>query len=75
MLKNKIKRLIDQKGISAYRFVKDLGVAPSTGYRLAADPSYIPSAKILETICDRYQVQPGEILEWSSAIASTLENN
>ncbi len=63
-LKNTIKELIDQKGITAYRFVKDTGFAPATGYRLAADSTYIPSAKILETICDRYRVQPGDILEW-----------
>jgi DNA-binding Xre family transcriptional regulator len=63
-LRNKIKELIDREGITAYRFVKDTGFAPATGYRLAADPTYVPSAKILEAICDRYRVQPGEILEW-----------
>ncbi|MBW4617373.1 MAG: helix-turn-helix transcriptional regulator [Desmonostoc vinosum HA7617-LM4] len=31
------------------------------------DPTYIPSSKILEALCETYKIQPGEILEWFPA--------
>lgn len=63
-MRNKIKQFLESRDLSAYRLVKDTGISDTTGYRLAADPTYVPSAKVLEAICEAYNVQPGEILEW-----------
>ena len=63
-MKNKIKEFLDKNNLTAYRFIKDTGLSDSTGYRLAADADYVPSGKVLITICKTYNVQPGEILEW-----------
>ena len=63
-MKNKIKEFLDKNNLTAYRFIKDTGLSETTGYRLAADATYVPSAKVLTTICQTYNVQPGEILEW-----------
>ena len=63
-MRNKIKQFLDSRGLSAYRMIQDAKISDTTGYKLASDPTYIPSAKILEAICETYRVQPGELLEW-----------
>jgi DNA-binding Xre family transcriptional regulator len=47
--------------------IQDAKISDTTGYKLAADPTYIPSSKILEALCETYRIQPGEILEWFPA--------
>lgn len=61
---NKVKPFLESRGMSVYKFIQDTGVAPATGYKLAKSPSYLPGIRVLEVICDTYQVQPGEIVEW-----------
>lgn len=63
-IRNKIKQFLHSRQLTAYRLVKDTGISDTTGYRLAADSTYVPSVKILKAICETYKVQPGEILEW-----------
>jgi DNA-binding Xre family transcriptional regulator len=63
-MRNKIKQFLESRGLSAYRMIQDANISDTTGYKLAADPGYIPSAKVLEAICEAYRVQPGELLEW-----------
>ena len=63
-MRNKVKQFLESRGISAYRMIQDAKISDTTGYKLAADSSYIPSAKVLEAICEAYKVQPGELLEW-----------
>jgi len=63
-VKNKIKQFISQKGITAYQFRKDVGIAQRTAYDLYNNPEQLPSSTVLSKICDTYQIQPGEILEW-----------
>ena len=63
-MKNKIKQFLEARQLSAYQFIKDTGVAPATGYKLAKSPDYLPGIRVLEVICDTYRVQPGEVLEW-----------
>jgi DNA-binding Xre family transcriptional regulator len=63
-MKNKIKQFLESRQLSAYQFIKDTGVAPATGYKLAKSPDYLPGIRVLEVICDTYRVQPGELLEW-----------
>lgn len=63
-MKNKVKAFIDRKGITVYRFIKDTGIATNTGYSLYRNDRHMPSPGVLAAICDTYQVQPSEILEW-----------
>jgi DNA-binding Xre family transcriptional regulator len=63
-VKNKIKQFLNQRGITAYQFRKDVGIAQRTAYDLYNNPEQLPSSTVLSKICDTYQVQPGEILEW-----------
>ena len=61
---NRIKKFIDQRGISRYRFWQDTNLGRDTAYRLCNDPSYIPTGAVLDKICSTYKMQPGEFLEW-----------
>lgn len=61
---NKIKPFLDGKGITPYRFRKDVGIAQRTAYNLYNDPSQLPSSTVLSKICDAYEIQPGILLEW-----------
>lgn len=63
-MRNRVKEFLDARGLSAYQMIKDTGIAPATGYKLAKDESHLPSIRVLEVICDRYRVQPNEIVEW-----------
>lgn len=44
--------------------MKDTGVAQRTAYDLCNNPLQLPSPDVLRKICNTYQIQPGEILEW-----------
>uniref|UniRef100_UPI001D01A7DC helix-turn-helix domain-containing protein n=1 Tax=Nostoc sp. MG11 TaxID=2721166 RepID=UPI001D01A7DC len=35
-----------------------------TAYDLYNNPDQLPSSTVLSKICDTYEVQPGEVLEW-----------
>jgi len=59
MITNNIKSLIDQRGITRYRFWKDTGLNRETAYRLYDDPYYIPGADIMDRIAKKYGWQPG----------------
>lgn|GEM_PF-1466317 len=61
---NKIQEFINSKNISKYKFMKDTGVAQRTAYDLCNNPAQLPSPDVLRKICNTYQIQPGEILEW-----------
>ena len=54
-----MKRLIDQRGITPYRFWKDTGLHKATAYRLYDDSAYIPGREVMETIAKVYGWQPG----------------
>ncbi len=72
---NKVKPFLESRGMSAYQFIKDTGIAPATGYKLAKSASYLPGIRVLEVICDTYQVQPGDIIEWTPGNLSEEEND
>jgi DNA-binding Xre family transcriptional regulator len=63
-VQNTIKNFIQEKGISVYRFRKDVQVSQSTAYDLVNDPNRIPNGDVLNRICETYRIQPGEILLW-----------
>jgi DNA-binding Xre family transcriptional regulator len=63
-MRNKIGELVKSKGITPYRFWKDVGCSRDVAYRLAKDSGYIPRENVLEAICRAYGVQPGDLLEY-----------
>ena len=63
-IRNRIKEFVDSRKLTPYRFVKETGLAPGTGYKLYNDPRHLPSVLTLQIICDTYEVQPSEILKW-----------
>ncbi|MBD2504873.1 helix-turn-helix transcriptional regulator [Anabaena azotica FACHB-119] len=63
-VKNKIKQFLGERGITAYQFRKDVGIAQRTAYDLYNNPEQLPSSTVLSKICDTYEIQPGEVLEW-----------
>jgi hypothetical protein len=56
--KNLIKTLLDQQGVTRYRFWQDTGLSRATAYRLCDDPAYIPTGDVIEKICRAYNWQP-----------------
>lgn len=73
-MKNKIKTFLDRRGITPYRFRKDTGIAQRTAYDLYNNPEQLPSSTVLGKICDAYEVQPGELLEWVRLERSSSHN-
>jgi DNA-binding Xre family transcriptional regulator len=63
-VKNRIGEFIKERGITAYRFWKDTGLARPTAYRVCADSTYPLAGDVLNKICTAYKIQPGEILYW-----------
>uniref|UniRef100_B8HYZ3 Putative transcriptional regulator, XRE family n=1 Tax=Cyanothece sp. (strain PCC 7425 / ATCC 29141) TaxID=395961 RepID=B8HYZ3_CYAP4 len=61
-MQNRVKELVTSRGITPYRFWKDVGCSRDVAYRLVKDPSYIPRENVLEGICRAYGVQPGDVL-------------
>ena len=62
VLKNRVKEFTEEKGITVYRFIQQTGIAMSTGYKLSQNPDQLPSMAVLQAICDRYEIQPNEII-------------
>jgi len=63
-MRNKIKELVENRGITPYRFWKDTGLSQPTAYRLCRDMQAVPTGEVLEAICKAYNVQPGDLLEY-----------
>ncbi len=62
VIRNRIKLMVDQAGITRYQFWKETGLAQNTAYRLYDDPTYIPGEPVMEKICSRYGWQPGDYI-------------
>ena len=65
-MKNKIKTLVDNRGMSVYKFRKDTGIAQATAYELYNNPKHLPSIRVLERICETYRIQPNDVIEMVS---------
>jgi DNA-binding Xre family transcriptional regulator len=63
-VKNTIRAFLDERGITPYRFYKDVGIAPRTAYDLCNNPDQLPASTVLAKICDTYEIQPGDLLVW-----------
>jgi DNA-binding Xre family transcriptional regulator len=64
LLKNRIAKFLEERGITPYRFWQDTGISSQTAYRLVNDPFSIPRESVLAAICTRYRVQPNEVIIW-----------
>lgn len=63
-VKNTIRQFCEERELTPYRFRQEVGIAPKTAYDLFNTPDQLPSSTVLSKICDRYKVQPGELLIW-----------
>jgi DNA-binding Xre family transcriptional regulator len=63
-VRNQLKRLIEQRGITVYQFMKDVGIAQRTAYDLCNNPNQLPSSTVLSKICDTYEVPVSDVLVW-----------
>lgn len=63
MLKNQIKQILQDRGISTYRFWKEIGTSEVTAYRLVNDCNYIPGGEVLDKVCKFLDCQPGDVLQ------------
>lgn len=73
-VKNNLKSFLDKRGITPYRFRKDVGVAQRTAYDLYNNAYQLPSSAVLSKICDTYRIQPGEILVWEDSVTDGGES-
>lgn len=67
-VKNTIKKFLDSREITPYRFLRDVGIAQRTAYDLYNNSEQLPSPKVLSKICDTYEIEPGEILKWEKEV-------
>lgn len=63
-MRNRVKEFLERQGKSAYALIKETGIAPATGYKLARDSRHLPSIHVLKVLCDTYEVQPNEFVIW-----------
>ena len=63
-MKNRVEHLIQQLGITAYRFSEDTGISKNTVYLLKNNPNQFPSGEVFDRIIERYRVSPNDIVEW-----------
>lgn len=60
---NRLKDLLDARGVSSFRLSKLTNLSPTTTRKIYSDKDYIPSPDVLERICIGLEIQPGDILE------------
>lgn len=72
-IKNRVKEFVDRMGITRYQFYKETGISPGTAYNLYDNPDWIPQVNVLDKICERYKVQPGDLIYWVPS--SSLEKS
>ena len=63
-MKNRIDQLIQQLGITAYRFSEDTGISKNNVYLLKNNPNQFPSGDVFDKIIEKYRVTPNDIVEW-----------
>ncbi len=64
MIYNDLKRLLDRRGITRYRFWQDTKLNRETAYKLIDDPSYIPGKDVMEKIAKIYGWTPAQYIDY-----------
>lgn len=65
---NRLKFVLDNRGLSSFRLSKIANLSPTTTRKIYSDQEYIPSPDVLERICISLEIQPGDILEITSKL-------
>ncbi len=72
-IRNKIGEFTRSRGLSTYRFLRDVKISQTTAYSIVNNPEHLPALSVVEAICDTYQVDINEILEWVGESESATE--
>lgn len=64
MIYNDLKRLIERRGITRYKFWKETGLNRETAYKLIDDSSYIPGKDVMEKIAKVYGWTPAQYIDY-----------
>jgi DNA-binding Xre family transcriptional regulator len=69
MVRLTIHHLMAQRGITAYALSRGAGLSYPSAYRLSRPSGTFGRlhADTLNRLCDFFEVQPGELLEWAPA--------
>ena len=77
MVRLLVHELMERRGISAYALSRGAKLSYPSAYRLSRPGGRFGrlNADTLDRLCAFFQVQPGELLEWSPAARSGLRSN
>lgn len=64
MIRNDLKRLLDQKGITPYKLHQQAGIHKATALKLYHESDYIPRPDVMEKLAETYGWQPGWYITW-----------
>jgi putative transcriptional regulator len=65
MLRLRVAKIMRERGISAYALGKGAGLNYATAYRLSRSDEFGRLRyETLNRLCEFFQVQPGELIEW-----------
>ncbi len=64
MIYNDLKRLLERKSITRYKFWQDTKLNRETAYRLIDDSSYIPGKEVMEKIARVYGWVPAMYIDY-----------
>ena len=62
MIVNRVKDILQEKGLTAAAFARVTNIARNTSYSLARDPGHFPNREVLDAICTTFNLQPGDVL-------------
>lgn len=54
VMKNKVKQLLELRGVSGYALHKETGIALTTVYRLINEPHVIPTGEVMDIILNHF---------------------
>jgi DNA-binding Xre family transcriptional regulator len=64
-MRNRIRQIVDGRGITPYEFWKRTGIgSQTTAYALYNNPEQYPGKNVMNAICETFRLQPGEVIEW-----------
>ena len=65
MVRLRVHELLEERGWTAYRLAQEAGFTISRAYRLAREDGQFASlpAETLDSLCEAFNVEPGELLE------------
>jgi putative transcriptional regulator len=66
MLRLRVAQLMKSRGVTAYALAKGAGLSYPTAWRLSRPTGEFQrlEASTLNRLCEFFNVQPGELLEW-----------